>query len=75
MKEENRVYLDDMLRRLQARMNYTHPQSAFDTLLIGFGKHKKHKTGWAGALRRKGWVSTYLAHEFAKYVGYPIDVE
>ena len=75
MKEENRVYLDDMMARLQAQMNYKDPQSAFDTLLICFGKHKKHKTGWAGALRRKGWVSPYLAHEFAKYVGYPIDVE
>lgn len=73
MKEEYRVYLSDMQQRLQARMHYDDPQYAFHTLLLCFAKYKKHKTGWAGYILRQGWVSTYIAREFAKYVGYPID--
>jgi len=73
MKEKNRVYLSDMRKRLQARMNYDDPQNAFHTLLLGFAKFKQHKTGWAGNIMRQGWTTPYIAHEFAKYVGYPID--
>ena len=73
MKEENRIYLSDMQQRLQARMNYKDPQSAFRTLLLCFGKYKRHKTGWAGHIIRQGWTTPYIAREFAKYVGYPID--
>ena len=73
MNVENRIYLSDMLQRLQARMNYKDPQYAFHTLLLCFGHFKKHKTGWAGYLMRQGWMSPYMAREFAKYVGYPID--
>ena len=73
MKEQNRVYLADMLQRLQARMNYRDPQYAFGTLLLCFGHYKKHKIGWSGVIRRQGWMSHYIAREFAKYVGYPID--
>ena len=73
MNEENRVYLADMQQRLQARMNYKDPKSAFNTMLLCFGHYKKHKTGWAGQIRRQGWMSPYVAREFAKYVGYPID--
>jgi hypothetical protein len=54
-------------------MNYTDPQNAFHTLLLCFGRFKKHKTGWAGYFVRQGWMTPYIAHEFAKYVGYPID--
>ena len=73
MKSENRIYLSDMLQRLQARMNYKDPQYAFHTLLICFGHFKKHKTGWAGNIMRQGSMSPYMARDFAKYVGYPID--
>ncbi len=73
MKAENRVYLVDMQRRLQAIMNYDHPLSAFRTLVLCFGKHKRHKTGWAGSIFRQGWMSPVKAREFALYVGYPID--
>ncbi|MBR4705874.1 MAG: hypothetical protein IKP02_09845 [Paludibacteraceae bacterium] len=73
MNVKNRIYLSDMLQRLQARMNYKDPQYAFHTLLICFGHFKKHKTGWAGYIMRQGWMSPYMAREFAKYVGYPID--
>ena len=73
MNEENRVYLADMQQRLQTRMNYKDPKSAFNTMLLCFGHYKKHKTGWAGQIRRQGWISHYIAREFANYVGYPID--
>ena len=73
MKSENRIYLSDMLQRLQARMNYKDPQYAFHTLLLCFGHFKKHKTGWAAYIMRQGSMSPYMAREFAKYVGYPID--
>ena len=73
MNEENRVYLIDMQRNLQARMNYDHPSSAFRILLLCFAKYKRHKTGWAGSIFRQGWMSPVKAHEFALYVGYPID--
>ena len=73
MNVKNRIYLSDMLQRLQARMNYKDPQYAFHTLLICFGHFKKHKTGWAGYIMRQGWMSPYMAREFAKYVGYPIE--
>ena len=73
MREENKVFLCDMQQRLQARMHYDNPQNAFHTLLICFGHFKKHKTGWAGCIVRQGWMSLYIAREFAKYVGYPID--
>lgn len=73
MNVKNRIYLSDMLQRLQARMNYKDPQYAFHTLLLCFGHFKKHKTGWAGYIMRQGWMSPYMAREFAKYVGYPID--
>ena len=73
MREESKVFLSDMLRNLQKRMNYDNPQSAFEVLLIGFGHYKKHKTGWAGYIRRQGWMSPYMAREFANYIGYPID--
>jgi hypothetical protein len=73
MKKEKRVYLIDMQNRLQKRMNYRHPQAAFDTLLRCYALHKKHYTGWAGVQRRKGWMTPDKAREFAKYCGYPID--
>ena len=73
MTEENKIYLSDMQQRLQARMNYASPRESFHTLLLCFGHFKKHKTGWAGQIMRQGWMSSYIAHEFAKYVGYPID--
>ena len=73
MKSENRIYLSDMLQRLQTRMNYKDPQYAFNVLLICFGHFKKHKIGWASHIRRQGWTTPYIAREFAKYVGYPID--
>ena len=73
MLEKNKIYLADMQQRLQARMHYDHPKSAFHTLLLCFGRFKKHKTGWAGYLLRQGWTTPYIAREFANYVGYPID--
>ena len=73
MKEKNKIPLSVLRDRLQARMHYDHPDKVFQDLLICFGHYEKHKTGWAGYIRRQGYLSVYLAHKFALYVGYPID--
>ena len=74
MKEERRVYLSDMKSRLQARMQYDHVESAFECLLFGFAHSAHYAPGWVGRQRRKGWMTPAVAHKFANYVGYPIDI-
>ena len=73
MKESNKIYLANMRDRLQRIQHYDDPVKAFTDLLHAFAHYKKYRIGWAGSIRRQGWMSAYLAHEFAKYVGYPID--
>ena len=67
------VMLADMKTRLQARMNYDDPDSAFDSLLFGFGKFMKFSISWKYNILQNGYMSMALAHQFANYVGYPID--
>lgn len=71
MKEEIRITISEMQDRLQSRMHYADPESAMKTLLICFEKAKKYR-GWTRDARRRG-VIPRVAHEFAQYVGYPID--
>ena len=66
-----KIELTDMMNRLQKRMNYDRPQAAFKALLYGFEKAKKYP-GWVRNARRRG-LTPSVAHEFAEYVGYPID--
>jgi hypothetical protein len=73
MKEENKIKLADMQRRLQARMHYDNPDYAFRTLIIGFAHFKKRSVGYAGQLLKRKAITPNLAHEIALYVGYPID--
>ena len=70
-KDKNKIKLSVLQERLQARMNYDEPRSAFKALLVGFEKAKKYP-GWVRNVRRRG-LSMRVAHEFAEYVGYPID--
>lgn len=73
MNEDKKVLLSTMRDRLQQRMNYTHPVSAFTALLCGYARKKKYFSGWAGRMLHRGWLSQREAHDFAEYVGYPID--
>ena len=74
MNEQNKIPLRDLRNNLQLLMNYRNPDLAFQVLLIGFAHTKRHTTGWVGRLKRKGWMAPSMAHEFAQYVGYPIDL-
>ena len=71
MRNEKRIKVAEMQRRLQARMNYKNPERAMNILLLGFQKARKY-IGWAMNARRNGMIPS-VAHEFAEYVGYPID--
>ena len=71
MKKTSKIELSDMQDRLQAIMNYDDPKSAFKALLVCFEKAKKYP-GWVRNVRKRG-LSMRVAHEFAEYVGYPID--
>ena len=71
MKKECIIKLTDMQDRLQAIKHYDDAQFAFKALLVCFEKAKKYP-GWVRNARRRG-LSPKVAHEFAEYVGYPID--
>ena len=72
MRDNQKIALNEMRNRLQARLHYAHPESAFDALLYGYERHSK-RIGWARNVRYKGWLSPQIAREFAQYCGYPID--
>ena len=69
MKNE-RIPLDYVRDRLQARMNYRDPQMAFNVLLYGWAKKRKHTTNWLSDVKRRGWMTLAMARDFAHYCGY-----
>lgn len=73
MKEEKKIPLDSLRDNLQARMHYKNPDYALKVLLICFARKRKYFSGWAGSVKKKGWMSPYVARQFAEYCGYPID--
>lgn len=70
MRKEEKIELSTVLARLQARMNYRHPDFAMDVLLYGWCKKKHHHTNWLSDVKRRGWLSLSLARDFADYCGY-----
>jgi hypothetical protein len=70
MRQEEKIGLAYMRERLQNRMHYSHPEFAFDVLMYGWCKQKRHSTNWLSDVRRRGWLSLSMARDFADYCGY-----
>ena len=70
MKQKQRIELTFIRDRLQARMNYRHPECAFETLLYSWCKKRGHTTNWLSDVKRRGWMSLEMARDFADYCGY-----
>jgi hypothetical protein len=70
MKQQQKITLDRLRDRLQARMHYRHPDFAFEVLLYGWCKHRRHSTNWLCDVRRRGWLTLASARDFADYCGY-----
>jgi len=70
MKEVRRVLLDDLCDRLQSRVHYHYPAFAFEVLLYGWCKKRKHSTNWLSDVKRRGWLTLSSARDFADYCGY-----
>ena len=70
MKQQQKIDLDRLRDRLQARMQYSHPDFAFEVLLYGWCKHRRHSTNWLCDVRRRGWLTLASARDFADYCGY-----
>jgi site-specific recombinase len=70
MKNEQKIQLSFLKERLQARMSYRYPDFAFDVLLYGWCKHRKHTTNWLSDVKRRGWITLTMARDFANYCGY-----
>jgi hypothetical protein len=51
-------------------MHYSHPDFAFEVLLYGWCKHRRHSTNWLCDVRRRGWLTLASARDFADYCGY-----
>ncbi len=67
------VLIADMKQRLQSIMHYDNPDEAFNILLYGYGNYAHHAPSWRYGVIKAGYLSAYIAHDFAIYVGYPID--
>ena len=70
MKKDVKIELTFLRERLQSRMNYEHPDFAFEVLLYGWNKHRGHSTNWLSDVKRRGWMSRTMARDFASYCGY-----
>ena len=70
MEKTQKIPLETVLARLQARMNYKHPEFAFEVLLYGWCKNRKHSKNWLSDVKRRGWISLPMARDFAHYCGY-----
>ena len=65
-----KVALTYVLERLQSRMHYRYPEFAFDVLLYGWCKKRKHTKNWLSDVKRRGWITLEMARDFAHYCGY-----
>lgn len=72
MRQGEKIELSLLLKRLQNRLNYRHPDFAFDVLLYGWCKKEGHSTNWLSDMKRRGWLSLAMARDFADYCGYMI---
>jgi len=72
MRQGEKIELSVLLERLQNRLNYCHPEFAFDVLLYGWCKKRGHSTNWLSDMKRRGWMSLSMARDFASYCGYMI---
>jgi hypothetical protein len=51
-------------------MNYQNPEFAFDVLLYGWAKSRKHHRNWLSDVKRRNWMTLPMARDFAHYCGY-----
>jgi len=65
-----KISMNYIQARLQSRMNYEHPDFAFEVLLYGWCKYRKHNKNWLSDVKRRGWLSLAMARDFAAYCGY-----
>ena len=65
-----KVALTYILERLQSRMHYAHPEFAFDVLLYGWCRYRKHNKNWLSNVKHRGWMTLDMARDFAHYCGY-----
>jgi hypothetical protein len=70
MKENEKIDLSVVRDRLQARMNYPHPDFALEVLLYGWCKQRRHTKNWLSDVKRRGWLTLSMARDFASYCGY-----
>ena len=75
MNAENKIPLSAMQNRLQAIEHYDNPEQAFETLLYGWNRQRKATASALHQLKKQGFMTPYMAHQFAAYCGYPIDRE
>ena len=70
MKQHQKITLTRLKHALQERMNYDNPDLAFEVLIYGWCKNRKHRTNWLSDVKRRGWISLSMAHDFENYCGY-----
>ena len=66
----DKIPLDYIRDRLQAQLNYHDPQRAFNVLLYGWAKKRKHHRNWLSDVKRRNWMTLAVARDFAHYCGY-----
>ena len=70
MKQIRKIPLTVLRDRLHARMNYRNPDFAFEVLLYGWCKHRRHNKNWLSNVKHRGWMTLPMARDFASYCGY-----
>ena len=70
MKEEKKIELCTLSERLQSRLHYRCLDFAFEVLLYGWCKQRKHTKNWLSDVKRRGWMTLSMARDFADYCGY-----
>ena len=64
----NKIALSELLDNLQKIEQYDNPQKAFNTILYGWRvTRRKQTTEWLHELRKRNFISTLLAEDFARY--------
>ena len=78
MNEDKKIRLDDLRKRLQARMKYRDPDLALRALISGWIHHPKFKSPtrqtFAIRIREDGfaWLKVEEIASFEAYIGVPV---
>ena len=75
MKEEKMQWCKARQQANQSGITLTrrkNKQGEYVCYLYGWSKHRGHRTNWLSDVKRRGWISQTMAHDFAEYCGYEL---